>query len=349
MIEIQKLLRKNIRELKPYNCARNEHLQNDYIYLDANENAFVAETEPKLNRYPDPFQWQLRTKIAEIKGIKPEQIFLGNGSDEAIDLLIRAFCQPQQEKIMVLPPTYGMYEVCAAVNDVGVTEIILDPNFDIDLDKVLPAINPNSKLIFLCSPNNPTGNCLNEKAIEKILKQFHGLVVLDEAYIDMSSKQSWLLRLNQFENLVILQTFSKVWGLANIRLGMAFASPEIIQILNKIKFPYNISGISQSLAFSALSNQGKKDEMVQQMIQQRAWLTEQLKALPIVDNVFPSEANFLLVMVRSAQDVYQYLLSQGIIVRDRSSLPRCRNCLRITVGDSETNLKLIEILKNYNG
>jgi histidinol-phosphate aminotransferase len=347
MVNIHNLVRKNIQNMKPYSSARDEYAGNVGIFLDANENSIGSTAEEPLNRYPDPRHRKLREKLAELKGVKVENLFLGNGSDEAIDLVIRAFCEPKQDMIMVTPPTYGMYEVCAAVNDVEVIKVPLTTNFEIDISDVMQAINPKIKLIFLCSPNNPTANCFAETHIVKILEKFQGLLILDEAYTDFASDKSWLPRLNLYENLVILQTFSKAWGLANIRLGMAFASPEIIKILNKIKYPYNVNGVTQEIALRVMDCVHQKNKMVTKIIQQRELLRQELVKLPIVEKVYSSDANFLLVKVSSARSIYQYLLDYHIIVRDRSSALHCDDCLRITVGTPEENGKLIETLKNY--
>ncbi len=346
---IKNLLRKNMQNLQPYSTARDEYDGDVGIFLDANENSLGSATKWLLNRYPDPRQRKLKKKIAELKNVQTENLFLGNGSDEAIDLLIRAFCEPQKDKIIVMPPTYGMYEVCAAINDVDVVKVPLVPKFEIDLNEVLSHSTPEIKLIFICSPNNPTGNCFNAENIKHILEQFHGLVIIDEAYIDFTLGKSWLPGLQQYENLIILHTFSKAWGLANIRLGMAFAKTEIIDVLNKIKYPYNINGLTQEIALKVLDNLSGKDQMVEEIIKQREILTTQLRELPMFEEIYPSEANFLLTKVKGARDIYRYLLSQKIIVRDRSQAFRCEDCLRITVGTSEENYKLIESLKKYNG
>jgi histidinol-phosphate aminotransferase len=347
MINIHDLVRKNIQNLKPYSSARDEYAGNIGIFLDANENSIGSTAAKLLNRYPDPRHRKLREKLAELKGVRAENLFLGNGSDEAIDLVIRAFCEPKKDKIIVTPPTYGMYEVCATVNDVEVIKVPLTTNFEIDIPGMMRAINPDIKIIFLCSPNNPTANCFAETHIEKILEKFQGLILLDEAYTDFASDKSWLPRLSLHENLVILQTFSKAWGLANIRLGMAFATPEIIKILDKIKYPYNVNGLTQEIALQVLGSVHQKNKMVTEIIQQRELLKQELVKLPIVEKIYPSDANFLLVKVSSARSIYQYLLDYQIIVRDRSSALHCDDCLRITVGTPAENDKLIETLKKY--
>lgn len=327
--------------MKPYSSARDEFTGEAEVYLDANENPY-----PSLyNRYPDPLQKKVKEALSQYKNIQAKKIFLGNGSDEAIDLLIRSFCEPNRDSILVLEPTYGMYAVCANINAVAVQSISLSASFDIDLTAVRKAITPTTKLIFLCSPNNPSGNLLNEDSILEILNTFSGLVVLDEAYIDFSMTESFLPSLDKYPNLVILQTFSKAWGLAGLRLGMCYASPEIIAILNKVKYPYNINIQTQSLALQALANTEKKNADVRQLIEEREKLASSLPTLSIVEKIHPSDANFLLVKVSNAKKVYQDLMNKGIIVRDRSSIPNCENCIRITIGTPEENQKLLATLK----
>jgi histidinol-phosphate aminotransferase len=345
---LEKLVRKNIRVLKPYSSARNEYSGSEGIFLDANENAFGSTVKQKLHRYPDPLHQKLKLKIAEIKDLHTDQIFLGNGSDEAIDLLIRIFCEPLVETIMILPPTYGMYKVCADVNNVPVQKVLLTPEFQIDVKKVFEEIKQNTKLIFICSPNNPTGNCFNTKDIETILSHFKGLVILDEAYVDFAPNKSWLPRIKEFEKLVILQTFSKAWGLANIRLGMAFASSQIIQILNNIKYPYNVNGVTQQIALAGLRNINKKEKMVANILTQRYQLEKKLNSLPFVEKIFPSETNFLLVKMKQASKIFNYLLNKKIIVRNRSNVTLCEECLRITVGTKAENKVLIKALVTFN-
>ena len=347
MIDIQALLRDNIKNLKPYSSARDEYTGNVGIFLDANENSYGSIPEGKLNRYPDPHQRKVKEKLSEIKNISTKNIFIGNGSDEAIDLVIRAFCEPGKDKIMIMPPTYGMYKVAAEINNAGIVEVPLTENFDIDTESVLAAIDKKVKVIFICSPNNPTGNLLNENSIAKILNSFNGLVVLDEAYIDFAKKKSWISALDNFNNLIILQTFSKAWGLANTRVGMAFACEKIIDVFNKIKYPYNVNGVSQSLILKALENEPDKNKIVNVLISERNKLADGLISLDFIDYGFPSDANFLLAIVKNATDVYDYLLKQKIIVRNRSNMIHCNECLRFTVGTDEENKKLIEALKKY--
>jgi histidinol-phosphate aminotransferase len=344
-MRIKKLIRDNIQNLKPYSSARNEYSGSTGMFLDANENSIGSVISLNLNRYPDPLQKELKQRIADLKQISVESIFLGNGSDEAIDLLIRAFCAPGIEKIMIFPPTYGIYSVSAAINEVEVIEIPLNEDFDLNSKRIFNLKDDKIKIIFICSPNNPTGNCMSRKIIRDVLSQFNALVVVDEAYIDFSNASSWITELNRFENLVVLQTFSKAWGLANIRLGMAFANPQVIQVLNRIKYPYNVNGISQKYALEALERVYQKEKMVRQLIAERESLKRQLEMLPIVSKIYPSQANFLLVKFMYAHEVYQFLLNNNIIVRDRSNVILCNNCLRITIGNPEENRLIIETLK----
>jgi histidinol-phosphate aminotransferase len=312
------------------------------IFLDANENPLGSITEQDFNRYPDPYQVELKKKIADIKQVNPNQIFLGNGSDEAIDLLIRATCSPGKDELILLPPTYGMYEVSANINDARIIKVPLTPDYQIDLPGVLSAITSQTKLIFLCSPNNPTGNVLNEAHMEAILKNFNGLVVIDEAYIDFAPNHTFVNKLSKFPNLVVLQTFSKAWGLAGLRLGMAFASAEIITILNKLKSPYNINTITQEMVNNSIVQVKAKEDMVRQILAAREKLIKTLSKLPVVEHIYPSDANFLLVKVTNARQMYNHLIREKIIVRDRSQVKYCEGCLRITVGNPEENEQLIK-------
>ncbi|HEX8040872.1 MAG TPA: histidinol-phosphate transaminase [Chryseosolibacter sp.] len=340
-IDINSLVRRNVLNLKPYSSARDDFHGEAEIFLDANENPYPSP----YNRYPDPMQRKVKEKLAAIKGVKPSQIFLGNGSDEPIDLIVRAFCEPNQDSIMITEPTYGMYKVCAEVNAVNVQQVLLTPDFDLDLDAIPNTFDATTKVIFLCSPNNPTGNLLSRDKIVEVLKRFYGLVVIDEAYIDFTTSKSFIHELKKYPNLVVLQTFSKAWGLAGLRLGMCFASEEIVALLNKIKYPYNVNIRTQELALDALENPYRKDIWVEEILKEKGLLTAELSRLAVVDKVFPSDANFVLVRVKDAQSTYQYLMDKGIIVRDRSRVNLCYNCLRITVGTPEENKKLIEALK----
>ncbi len=342
--DVIRLIRENIRRMKPYSSARDEFQGEAEIFLDANENPYPSP----YNRYPDPLQWAIKKKLSAIKGVSPEQIFLGNGSDEAIDLTIRAFCEPNRDAILITEPTYGMYAVCADVNAVAVRPVLLTPDFDLDVDRLLAAIDTSVRVVFLCSPNNPTAALLSAAKIERVIREFNGPVVIDEAYIDFATSPSWLSRLAEFPNLVVMQTFSKAWGLAGLRCGMAYASTDIISVLNKIKYPYNINVQTQELVLQALANEGYKDKCVAEIRTQRTVLAESLKALKHVDEVFRSDANFLLVRIRNARDVYRYLMEKKIIVRDRSRVVLCDDCLRITVGTPEENKALIEALISFS-
>jgi histidinol-phosphate aminotransferase len=348
MFDLKKILRPHILTLTPYASARDEYEGTEGIFLDANENPLGSITSQAYNRYPDPYQWALKKKIAAIRNVQPRQIFLGNGSDEAIDLLIRATCSPQSDEVILLPPTYGMYEVSTNINDVRMVKVPLISDFQIDLPKVLAAITQKSKLIFLCSPNNPTGNLLREEDIISILKAFPGIVVVDEAYIDFAPEHTFVNKLGEFPNLVVLQTFSKAWGLAGLRLGMAFASEEIITILNKLKSPYNINTLTQELVEQSLDNVLAKDKMARQILQDKKVLINALKKLPVVEHIYPSDANFLLVKVTDARAMYTHLIGDKIIVRDRSKVILCEGCLRITVGTTEENGKLVESMAAFN-
>ncbi|MBT1712076.1 histidinol-phosphate transaminase [Fulvivirgaceae bacterium PWU5] len=339
--DINTLVRKNILTMKPYSSARDEFKGEADIYLDANENPYQSP----YNRYPDPLQRRVKEELATVKEVRPEQIFLGNGSDEAIDLIIRAFCEPNQDSILITEPTYGMYSVCAEVNAVNVQQVLLTPDFDLDLEAFPKTFDATTKVIFLCSPNNPTGNLLSRDKILEVLKRFYGLVVIDEAYIDFAKGKSFLQELDKYPNLVVLQTFSKAWGLAGLRLGMAFASEAIINVLNKIKYPYNVNIRTQELALDALENRHVMEDWVKQIVQQRAKVIKALEKLPITKKVFPTDSNFALVRVQDAPATYKYLLDQKIIVRDRSRVVLCYNCLRITIGTPEENERLLNALE----
>lgn len=347
MINIESLLRENIKSLKPYSSARDEYSGSIGIFLDANENSFGSIPDGDLNRYPDPHQSEVKDKLSKIKKYNPQNIFIGNGSDEAIDLLMRAFCEPGKDSILTMPPTYGMYKVAADINNVKVIEVPLTSEFQIETDEVVNKITSSTKLIFICSPNNPSGNLLSRNSIMTILNNFSGIVVIDEAYIDFTDEDSWISELENFNNLVVLQTFSKAWGLANIRVGMAYGNETIITVLNKIKYPYNVNGVSQKIIIDALDSESKKNEVVQKIILERNKLAEVLLTLDSVEYVFPSDSNFILAKVRDAKEVYDYLLENKIIVRNRSNIINCEECLRFTVGTEEENTKLIEILSMY--
>ncbi|GAB1453097.1 histidinol-phosphate transaminase [Draconibacterium sp.] len=342
-MNINNLLRKNIKNLKPYSSARDEYSGDAMVFLDANENPF---NEP-YNRYPDPLQKALKQKISGIKNIPANQIFLGNGSDEPIDLLVRAFCDPGIDNIVTINPTYGMYQVAADTNNVEVIKVSLTADFELDSKQVLQAVNENTKLIFLCSPNNPSGNSLNKEAMLEIILNFDGIVVLDEAYIDFAPGKSLLPEIEKYPNLVILQTFSKAWGMAGIRLGMAFASLEIIQVLNKIKYPYNINILTQQKALELLDNAEQVDVWVKKLIEEREKMAKYLAKLHFITKIYPSDANFLLVTMNDARGIYNYLVENGIIVRDRSKIHLCDNSLRITIGTMDEDIVLLQALKDY--
>lgn len=347
IMDINDLVRENIKNLRPYSTARDEFKGQASVFLDANENSYGSPLPENYNRYPDPLQLDLKDAISKIKGVPIENTFLGNGSDEAIDLLFRAFCNPGKDNVIVLPPTYGMYEVSANINDVEIRKVSLLPNFQLDMEKIAETIDKNTKLIFICSPNNPTGNSINREDIETILANFNGIVVVDEAYINYARQKTFIQELTEYGNLVVLQTFSKAWGLAALRLGMAFSSTKVIDVLNKIKPPYNINQATQDLAFEALKNIAQVNDWIKESVAERDRLSKALTALNIVKKVYPSDANFILVEVTDALKIYDTLVDQGIIVRDRSKVTLCEGCLRITVGTKEENDKLLTVLENF--
>lgn len=346
MKSLQELTRPNIWALKPYSSARDEYNGVEAsVFLDANENPY---NQPN-NRYPDPLQRELKNLIAPVKKVKSEQIFLGNGSDEAIDLVFRAFCRPGIDNVVAIEPTYGMYQVCADVNDVEYRKVVLDENFQFKADDLLAASDDNTKLIFLCSPNNPTGNNLSHPEIERLLQEFQGLVIVDEAYSDFSSVPSFLQELDNYPNLIVLQTFSKAWGCAAIRLGMAFASPEIIGLLSKIKYPYNVNRLTQQEAIQMMQKHYQIQRWVESLLEERSRLMEEFGKLPCCQHIYPSDANFFLTRVTDAKKIYNYLVSKGIIVRNRTNVTLCKDCLRITIGTRPENDILLEALKNFEG
>lgn len=343
-MELKKLIRKNIAELQPYSCARDEFKGEASVYLDANENPWNTP----YNRYPDPLQLEVKEAISRLKNVPVEHIFLGNGSDEPIDLLYRAFCEPGIDNVVAMEPTYGMYKVCAGINDVEYRRVLLNQDFDIDAEKLLAACDSRTKIIWLCSPNNPTGNSLNRDEVLKTIKAFEGLVVLDEAYIDFASQASFSQLIDSYPNLILLQTFSKAWGSAAIRLGMAFARPEIIQILNKIKYPYNINILTQRQALAMLKNKSTVDNWVNELLIQRESLKTALLTVPYVQHIYPTDANFLLIKVEDANAVYRFLVSRSIIVRNRNTVALCEGCIRITVGTANENNELINTMKLFS-
>lgn len=347
MFDLNSLIRPHIRNIAPYSSARDEYSGTEGVFLDANENPFGSTTGEAFNRYPDPYQHALKVRIGEIKGARPEQIFLGNGSDEAIDLLYRAFCVPEQDEAVLLPPTYGMYQVSADINGIMTRRVELTEDYQLDPESVKKVISGQSKLIFICSPNNPTGNLLDPDAIEQVLRIFPGLVIIDEAYIDFADHPGFVSRLDEFPNLVVLQTFSKAWGMANLRLGMAFASPEIIKVLNKIKPPYNVSGLTQERVLVALQHVEAKDNMVQSLLAERIRMADALGRLPQIKHVYASDANFLLVRVEDPDDFYNYLIGRRVIVRNRSRVVLCEGCLRLSIGSAEENNQLLLAMSEY--
>lgn len=346
--ELDKLVRENIKKMTPYSSARHEYAGEAAIFLDANENSFGSPLQQNYNRYPDPLQQKLKEKISNIKGVPIQNIFLGNGSDEAIDLLFRIFCEPGKDNVIILPPTYGMYEVCAELNDVQVKKVPLLPNFQLNLEAIEQSIDSNTKIIFVCSPNNPTGNSINRNYIEILLNNYNGLVIIDEAYINYARQKTFIPELTEYPNLVILQTLSKAWGLAGLRLGMAFAGQRVIDYLNKVKYPYNINTATQQLAIEALNNISSVKNWTRTTVEQREWLISQLSNLGFVNKIYPSDANFILVKMQNAKSFYDYLTGKGIIVRDRSKVILCDECLRITIGTPDENKQLIDALKTYS-
>lgn len=345
--DINSLVRENIKKLKPYSSARDEFKGEAKVYLDANENSFGSPLTKWYNRYPDPLQWKLKEKISRIKSVPPQNILLGNGSDECIDLLVRGFCEPVIDNIIICPPTYGMYEVCANISNVPVKEVRLTQNFQLDMEGLQNAVDGNTKIIFLCSPNNPTGNSLIREDVEILLNNFDGIVVVDEAYINFSRQRSLSVELQDYPNLVVMQTFSKAWGLASLRLGMLMASVEIIAVLNKIKPPYNINQCTQDLAMKALDNLEDVNGMIVEIVKQRDELAQALREIPYVQLVYPSDANFLLVRMENATAVYDFLKEQGIVVRNRSNVILCEDSLRITVGTEGENRELTNAMKSF--
>ncbi|AOM78358.1 histidinol-phosphate transaminase [Pedobacter steynii] len=347
-MDINNLQRENIKNLRPYSTARDEYKGQASVFLDANENGYGSPLDQNFNRYPDPLQLDLKDALSKIKGVPIENTFLGNGSDEAIDLLFRAFCEPGKDNVIILPPTYGMYEVSANINNVEVRKVNLLPSFQLDLEKIAEAIDQHTKLIFICSPNNPTGNSIIRTDIETVLANFNGLVVIDEAYINYAKQRTFIPELTEYPNLVILQTFSKAWGLAALRLGMAFAARPVIDILNKVKPPYNINQATQDLALKALENIGQVNDWIKVTVAERENLSQELAALSLVKKVYPSDANFILIEVIDALKTYDALVEQGIIVRDRSKVSLCEGCLRITIGTTQENQILLAALKSLN-
>jgi histidinol-phosphate aminotransferase len=344
---INSILRENIKRIKPYSSARDEFTGEASVFLDANENPIGSVGGTKNNRYPDPYQRELKAVISKIKGIAPEHIFLGNGSDEAIDLLFKSFCRPGIDAAIQISPSYGMYKVSADVNEVNIHELSLDENYQPNADALIYHGFENVKILFLCSPNNPTGNILDRTILYQLLDNFNGMVVIDEAYIDFSNTTSWIAEIKNYPNLVVLQTLSKAWGLANLRVGMLFASTELITVLNKIKLPYNISGVAQDYALNALSNVAEKDAMVAEILSQRTFLLEELKTIPCVLHIYPTDANFVLVKTTDPDAIYTFLTDNKIVVRNRNRIHLCEGSLRLTIGTKEENVALLNALRNY--
>ncbi|MCR5678965.1 MAG: histidinol-phosphate transaminase [Prevotella sp.] len=344
MKSLKELTRPNIHDLAPYSCARNEFSGKDAsVFLDANENPFNTP----LNRYPDPLQLKLKEKIEQVKGIPAAYTFVGNGSDEAIDLLYRCFCRPRKDNVVAIEPTYGMYRVCADINDVEYRPVLLDEHFQMSADALLSASDQNTKVIWICSPNNPTGNDMQREEVLKVIDIFEGLVVVDEAYSDFSQLRPLRFELPRHPNLVVLNTLSKAWGAAAIRLGMAFASPDIIAIFNKVKYPYNVNLLTQEKAISVLSDRFEVDRWVQFILQERDRMVEAFRQLPVCKQVYPTNANFFLAHVSDAQSIYEYLVERGIIVRNRTRVQLCHNCLRITIGTRAENAELMGAMRLY--
>jgi len=345
--ELDKLVRPNIKTLKPYSSAKDEYTGAAKILLDANENSLGSPLTKWYNRYPDPYQKQLKEKLAFVKQITANQIFIGNGSDECIDILFRTFCEPGKDNIIICPPTYPMYEVSANINDIKVQNAPLLADYQLNVAHIEQLVNERTKIIWICSPNNPTGNSLDRIDIETILNHFNGIVVVDEAYINFSKQKSFVQSLIDYPNLVVLQTLSKAWGLAGLRLGMCFASPQIIGYLNKVKAPYNINIVTQELALQALEEVGQVNDMIKLLVDMRIALAQVIASMPHVIQVFPSDTNFILVKIPKARQLYEYLLSQGIIVRDRSALELCEDSLRITVGTEQENTLLVDAMYQW--
>ena len=342
-MNINNLVRENIKSLKPYSSARDEYkeLSKDMIFLDANENPF----ENGVNRYPDPQQTTVKKELSKLKGTPSDQILLGNGSDEVLDLIFRAFCEPKEDNVILLSPTYGMYGVLANLNDIEIKEVLLSDTFDLRVEETFEMINQNSKIIFLCSPNNPTANSFSTDKIQQIVEKFKGLVVVDEAYIDFSSKESWLTKLNQYPNLIITQTLSKAFGMAGIRLGICYASKEVVDVLNRIKPPYNVNELTQQKAKKRLLNYEEVEKEVSTILIERTRLEQELNNISFISNIYPSDANFILIKVDDADKRYSQLIEKGIVIRNRTTQPLCENTLRLTVGTKEENKKLMQALK----
>lgn len=344
MKDLEQLVRPNIWKLAPYSSARNEYSgRQAHVFLDANENPY---NEP-LNRYPDPLQWELKKRISEVKGVPVDHIFLGNGSDEAIDLPYRIFCTPQVDNVVAIEPTYGMYRVCADINDIEYRTVLLDDHYQITADRLLAACDNHTKIIWICSPNNPTGNHIVRKEVEEVIRQFEGIVIVDEAYSDFSAQKTFRSEIAKYPNLIVLNTMSKAWGCAAIRLGMAFASKEIVALMNKVKYPYNVNLLTQQKALEALQDPFEVDKWVKVLLGERARMVSAFMELPLCECVYPTDANFFLAKVDDAQGIYDYLVDKGIIVRNRTRVQLCQNCLRVTIGTKSENNELLAALRTY--
>lgn len=344
MKQLKELVRPNIWRLAPYSSARNEYSGHEaHVFLDANENPYGAP----LNRYPDPLQTELKAKLSKIKRIAPSQIFLGNGSDEAIDLCYRVFCEPKADNVVAIEPTYGMYKVCADINDVAYRPVLLDEGYQLNADKLLAQCDAHTKLIWICSPNNPTGNNMQRDEVKKVLTTFQGIVVVDEAYSDFSSARTFREDLNLYPNLIVLNTFSKAWASAAIRLGMAFAQEPIIELFNKVKYPYNVNYLTQKRAIEVLDKRDEIDTWIKILLRERGQLISAFSELPICRQVFHTDANFFLARMTDAQAIYDYLVERGIIVRNRTRIQLCKDCLRVTIGSREENRELLGALRQY--
>lgn len=342
MKQLRDLVRSNIWRLAPYSSARNEYSGHEaHVFLDANENPYNAP----FNRYPDPLQAKVKEELSKIKGVPADCIFLGNGSDEAIDLVYRVFCRPQVDNVVAIEPTYGMYKVCADINDVDYRPVLLDENYEMSADKLLAACDKHTKAIWICSPNNPTGNNMSVEEIEKVLKNFDGVVVVDEAYSDFSTIPVFRTRIKEFPNIIVLNTMSKAWGCAAIRLGMAFASKEIVDLFNKVKYPYNVNLLTQQQALKALDSREDVEKWVSLLLQERSKMLVSFATLPVTLKVYPTNANFFLAKMTDAQGIYDYLVAKGIIVRNRTRVKLCKDCLRVTIGTKAENTELLSALR----
>ncbi len=345
--DLQTIVRPNILRLKPYSSARSEFAGAADVFLDANENAFASPAGPGYNRYPDPLQKELKERISELNGVAEPNIFVGNGSDEAIDLLFRIFCEPGRDACIICPPTYGMYKVSADINDVAVREVRLTDEFQPDVPRILEAIDQGTKLIFICSPNNPTGNLMRREDVIEIANVFNGVVVVDEAYIHFADATSFTEEIADLPNLVVLQTFSKAWAMAGLRVGLAFASEQIIELMNRVKPPYNVSGIAQRAVLDAIERAGNTDPWVADTLRERGRLIQAFEKFRFVEKIFPTDANFVLVKTTNAKTIYKYLVGERIVVRDRSNVDLCEGCLRVTVGTQEENTRLLNSLSGW--